>query len=124
MDLIQPGDWVFLKLPSSNIKLVQLQKDSELIDLGKFGSFESKYLFGQYFGISLQINVDGTLSRYVKSAPTFDQNDNNNQHFTDDQSNQQLTQSDIEQMKLDNKSNIIDEIIKNNKQFTVKPRIK
>ena len=119
MARIEAEDWVFLKLPSGNIKLTQLKKESEIIDLGKFGTFDSKHLIGQFFGISLQINEDG-LSRYEKPVTTFNDNGNNNQFLNDDQTTQQLTQKDIEQMKSENKNNIIDEIIKNNKQFASK----
>ena len=116
---IQRNDWVFLKMPSGNTKLVQLSEEIEVIELGKFGSFKAKDLIGQYFGISLQIHDNG-LCRYIKPTVNFDDNGNNNQFLYDDKTSQLLSQTEIEQMKSDNHSSIIEEIVKNNQQFASK----
>lgn len=53
---VQPGDSVLLQLPSKNIKVVKLIEGNNIVNLGKYGSFDARtQLFGQPYGLTLEI---------------------------------------------------------------------
>ena len=53
---VQLGDSVLLQLPSKNIKVVKLTEGNNIVNLGKYGSFDARtQLFGRPYGLTLEI---------------------------------------------------------------------
>lgn len=59
--LIKSGDNVMIKVPSGDIKSVQVHDRPKKINLGKFGSFNMDHLIGHPYGLSYEILKDGAL---------------------------------------------------------------
>jgi tRNA (adenine-N(1)-)-methyltransferase non-catalytic subunit len=104
-DVIHENDYVLLKLPSDNYKVVLLQPN-QLIHMGKFGSFESNELIGKYYSCPYEV-YDLSKLRRLENANYLDifnidpteETDANNQDLVDDSTRQKLTQADIEILK-------------------------
>lgn len=53
---VQLGDSVLLQLPSKNIKVFKLVEGANIINLGKYGSFDARtQLIGRPYGVTLEI---------------------------------------------------------------------
>lgn len=63
--IITPGQHVFIRLPSEGLKIIQL-RESGIIGLGKFGSFEVLGILGFPFGQTFEIVGDNQV-RPIKS---------------------------------------------------------
>ncbi|KAJ3318520.1 tRNA (adenine(58)-N(1))-methyltransferase non-catalytic subunit trm6 [Boothiomyces sp. JEL0866] len=131
-DIIEQGDWVVIKMPSGNQKLIQLLSNVQ-IELGKFGKFQSSELLGKYYSVPLEIYDRDKLKRVENTDYLLDfeidprvETDATNQQIFDDANSQKLTQKDIEEMKLKSldgsvhHQTIIKEIVSNNEKFNEK----
>ncbi|KAJ3271925.1 hypothetical protein HDV01_006059 [Terramyces sp. JEL0728] len=131
-DIIQQGDWIIIKMPSGNQKLIQLQENVQ-IELGKFGKFQSSELIGKYYSVPLEIYDRDKLKRVENNDYLLDfeidprvETDATNQEIFDDSNSQKLTQKQIEEMKLKSldgsvhHQTIIKEIVSNNEKFNEK----
>ncbi|KAG8851242.1 tRNA (adenine(58)-N(1))-methyltransferase non-catalytic subunit trm6 [Tulasnella sp. 330] len=97
---IKSGDHVLIKLPSGDIKTVQVHDKPKKVNLGKFGSFNMSQLIGHPFGLSYEILRDGDL-KVRKPEPMEDLEDTSatNQLITDGKFVQPLTFDEIETLK-------------------------
>ncbi|KAJ3215617.1 tRNA (adenine(58)-N(1))-methyltransferase non-catalytic subunit trm6 [Dinochytrium kinnereticum] len=125
--LIKAGDFVIIRMPSSNMKLVQLNPSS-VIDLGKFGSFLTDGLFGNPANAEYEIGGDKEVKLKVnlEEMQVDADSDADNSGLVDCPTSQQLSHMDIEQMKeasltgkLDD-SELIKTIVDNSKTFEKK----
>ncbi|KAL6303984.1 Gcd10p-domain-containing protein [Sparassis latifolia] len=97
-ETIQAGNTVLLRLPSSEIKTLKLEKDST-VTLGKFGSFHSNELIGQPFGLTYDI-VDKKLKVIPpRTMQEVEDTDATNELINDGQFVQPLTLEEIEALK-------------------------
>lgn len=84
-NLIHDNQYVFVRLPSNELKIIQLKKDS-IISLGKMGSFLSQNIYNYPYGLSFEI-LDNNNVQKVKRI--FDDleinflNDEENEKFKD-----------------------------------------
>ncbi|RIA81285.1 Gcd10p-domain-containing protein [Glomus cerebriforme] len=97
--LILDNQYVFIQLPSGNIKVVKLQKDTN-VSLGKFGTFHSNGIIGRPFGHSYEI-YDRDQVKVIKNVAFYevDETDANNKEILDDPSKQKLSYQEIEKLK-------------------------
>ncbi|KAG9305708.1 hypothetical protein G9A89_005106 [Geosiphon pyriformis] len=97
--LICENQYVFIQMPSGNVKVVKLQKDTK-ISLGKFGTFHSNDIIGRQFGHSYEI-YDGDRVKVIRNVAytEVDETDANNRDIIDDPSTQKLSYTDIEKLK-------------------------
>ncbi|KAI8324008.1 Gcd10p-domain-containing protein [Martensiomyces pterosporus] len=94
------GDFVLIRMPSGNTKVVCLKPDTT-ISIGKFGSFKANGLIGATFGHTYEIEKDGVIKPQKMAA--FDDADDteaNNKEIIDNPNSQKLTYEEIEQLKL------------------------
>lgn len=98
------GQHLFIRLPSENFKIVQLDEHS-LINLGKFGSFQADDIIGHPEGFTYEINPDITLT-IVDDPDHFDNEDQglgSEQAMTGDmirkEGPQELNSAEIEEFK-------------------------
>ncbi|KAG9007838.1 tRNA (adenine(58)-N(1))-methyltransferase non-catalytic subunit trm6 [Tulasnella sp. JGI-2019a] len=98
--IIKAGDNVLIRLPSGDIKTVQILDKPKKVNLGKFGSFNMAQLVGHPFGLSYEILRDGDL-KVRKPEPMEDLEDTSatNQLITDGKFVQPLTFEEIETLK-------------------------
>lgn len=121
---IQTNDYVLLKLPSGNTKLMQL-RSNDVINLGKFGKFRSSDLIGKQFTIPYEITHDNCIRPlekldYLEEFELGADEDASNQTIVDNPNSQKLTHAEIEDMKKDQSvasSCIIQKIAENNASF-------
>ncbi|RGB33366.1 Gcd10p family-domain-containing protein [Rhizophagus diaphanus] len=97
--LILDNQYIFIQLPSGNIKVVKLQKDTN-VSLGKFGTFHSNGIIGRPFGHSYEI-YDNYQVKVIKNVAFYevDETDANNKEILDDPSKQKLSYQEIEKLK-------------------------
>ncbi|CAG8578324.1 6217_t:CDS:10 [Funneliformis mosseae] len=97
--LILDNQYVFIQLPSGNIKVVKLQKDTT-VPLGKFGTFHSNDIIGRPFGHSYEI-YDRDKVKVIKNVAfhEIDETSANNKEILDDPSKQKLSYQEIEKLK-------------------------
>ncbi|KIP11118.1 hypothetical protein PHLGIDRAFT_64283 [Phlebiopsis gigantea 11061_1 CR5-6] len=95
---IQAGHTILLRLPSGELRTMKLEKDAN-VNLGKFGSFNSKDLIGQPYGLTYSI-VEKSL-RIVPPRPLqeVEDTDATNELINDGEAVQPLTVEEIEQLK-------------------------
>ncbi|CAG8497223.1 5795_t:CDS:10 [Ambispora leptoticha] len=98
-ELIRENEYVFIQMPSGNIKVVKLQKDTT-VSLGKFGTFHSNDIIGRHFGHSYEI-YEGDKVKVIRNIAytKVDETDANNRDIMDDPSKQKLSYTDIEKLK-------------------------
>ncbi|KAH9947122.1 Gcd10p-domain-containing protein [Amylocystis lapponica] len=97
-EIIQAGNTVLLKLPSSEIRTLKLEKDST-VSLGKFGSFYANELIGQPYGLTYDI-TDKTLKVIPpRTMQEVEDTDATNELINDGQFVQPLTSEEIEALK-------------------------
>ncbi|CAI2169912.1 13202_t:CDS:10 [Funneliformis geosporum] len=113
--LILDNQYVFIQLPSGNIKVVKLQKDTT-VPLGKFGTFHSNDIIGRPFGHSYEI-YDRDKVKVIKNVAFYeiDETSANNKEILDDPSKQKLSYQEIEKLKkqgLEGQASYIKDIIK------------
>ncbi|RIB22294.1 Gcd10p family-domain-containing protein [Gigaspora rosea] len=116
------NQYVFIVLPSSNIKVVKLQKDTT-VSLGKFGTFHTNDIIGKPFGHSYEI-YDRDKIKVIRNVAFYEVDDSgaNNQETIDDPSKQKLSYQDIEQLKKDGMEgqDIIKKVIESHSSFDKK----
>ncbi|CAG8727344.1 23920_t:CDS:10 [Cetraspora pellucida] len=121
---IMNNQYVFIVLPSGNIKVLKLQKDTT-VSLGKFGTFHTNDIIGKPFGHSYEI-YDRDKIKVIKNVAfhevDLDESDANNQQTIDDPSKQKLSYQDIEQLKKDGLEgqDIIKKVIESHSSFDKK----
>ncbi|CAG8450142.1 15670_t:CDS:10 [Dentiscutata erythropus] len=121
---IMDNQYVFIVLPSSNIKVVKLQKDTT-VSLGKFGTFHTNDIIGKPFGHSYEI-YDRDKIKVIRNVAFYevdlDDSGANNQKTVDDPSKQKLSYQDIEQLKKDGMEgqDIIKKVIESHSSFDKK----
>ncbi|CAG8728519.1 1457_t:CDS:2, partial [Dentiscutata heterogama] len=121
---IMDNQYVFIVLPSSNIKVVKLQKDTT-VSLGKFGTFHTNDIIGKPFGHSYEI-YDRDKIKVIRNVAFYevdlDDSGANNQKTIDDPSKQKLSYQDIEQLKKDGMEgqDIIKKVIESHSSFDKK----
>ncbi|KAI8805919.1 Gcd10p family-domain-containing protein [Cladochytrium replicatum] len=99
-DLIQSGHWVMFKLPSGNLKLALIGKET----FGKFGSVVTADLLGLPYEVQYEIFSKNRVRRAVAGSLldmmeiTADENANNRE-LIDTRDAQKLSHVDIEQLK-------------------------
>jgi Gcd10p family len=61
--LIQPGNQLLIRLPTKEVRNIRIDPSpgDKSVNLGKFGSFKQKYLVGQPYGLSYELQSDKTL---------------------------------------------------------------
>jgi tRNA (adenine-N(1)-)-methyltransferase non-catalytic subunit len=123
--IIKESDSCIIKMPSGNYKIVHLLPNQR-VDLGKFGSFPTNNLFGNHFGIPLEI-VGDDLIRVQQSdfLACFDidiKKDNGQTNDQITQNKQNLSQEEIEELKKQNVNHlvIIENLAKNNVNYNEK----
>ncbi|CAG8616388.1 10982_t:CDS:10, partial [Racocetra persica] len=121
---IMDNQYVFIVLPSGNIKVLKLQKDTT-VSLGKFGTFHTNDIIGKPFGHSYEI-YDRDKIKIIRNVAFYevdlDESDANNQQTIDDPSKQKLSYQDIEQLKKDGLEgqDIIKKVIESHSSFDKK----
>ncbi|CAG8470760.1 5290_t:CDS:10 [Acaulospora colombiana] len=119
---ILDNQYVFILLPSGNIKVVKLQKDTK-VSLGKFGTFHANDIIGKPFGHSYEIH-DRDKIKVIRNVAFYevDETDANNKETIDDPSKQKLSYADIEQLKKDGLEgqDIIKKVIESHSTFDKK----
>ncbi|CAG8728304.1 21184_t:CDS:10 [Gigaspora margarita] len=121
---IMDNQYVFIVLPSGNIKVVKLQKDTT-VSLGKFGTFHTNDIIGKPFGHSYEI-YDRDKIKVIRNVAFYevdlDDSGANNQETIDDPSKQKLSYQDIEQLKKDGMEgqDIIKKVIESHSSFDKK----
>ncbi|KAI8637393.1 Gcd10p family-domain-containing protein [Parasitella parasitica] len=108
--LIQVQQTVVIEMPSGNAKLIVL-KPNTMINLGKFGSFQSDFLIGKPFGLSYEIiskqgeirpvvhvSKNSSIGKYGMLSD-LEETAANNQLIIDDSSNQKLTHEQVLALK-------------------------
>ncbi|KAJ3048769.1 tRNA (adenine(58)-N(1))-methyltransferase non-catalytic subunit TRM6, partial [Rhizophlyctis rosea] len=129
-DLIKNGNWVILQMASDRSKVIQLKKDGT-VNMGKFGSFLVNDVLGKPFDVPFEV-YDRNRARLVASytqIAAFDieaDDSANNKDLVEDQNSQQLSYTDIEEMKKQglkgdvDSQEMIKKIIENSKTFESK----
>ncbi|KAL7313037.1 tRNA (adenine(58)-N(1))-methyltransferase non-catalytic subunit trm6 [Mucor circinelloides] len=100
-DLIQAQQTVIIEMPSGNAKIISL-KPNTMVNLGKFGTFQSDYLIGKPFGLSYEIiSKQGEIRPvvHVSKNNNIEETAANNQMIIDDASNQTLTHEQVLALK-------------------------
>ncbi|KAI9224304.1 Gcd10p family-domain-containing protein [Blastocladiella britannica] len=123
---IQNGDSVLIVMPSDNKKIVVIEAGQE-INLGKFGRFYADELIDRHFDVTYDLSSKGELTRGTQTEAAFDLPqvevpENNNQDIYDDNSNQKLTNVEIDALKSEGKQGkeLIDAIISGHADFDKK----
>ncbi|KAI9292508.1 Gcd10p-domain-containing protein [Neoconidiobolus thromboides FSU 785] len=97
--VIKVGDYVMLKMPSTNQKMVVI-KEKGTVSLGKFGSFPTSDIIGKPYGLLFEIINERAVSSQNKfSFEEVAETEANNQHIVDNAENQKISQADIEVLK-------------------------
>lgn len=124
--IIQEGNYVMIKLPSQNVRLFRMNQNGT-INLGKFGTFRVNDILGHPFGYTYEIVGDKQLrvvsDQFNKDTIDELEPDENNQDLNDDPSAQQLTMSEIEELKkasADGGREIIEKVISSHTAFQKK----
>ncbi|CAG8574278.1 12562_t:CDS:10 [Acaulospora morrowiae] len=119
---ILDNQYIFILLPSGNIKVIKLQKDTK-VSLGKFGTFHANDIIGKPFGHSYEIH-DRDKVKVIRNIAFYeiDETDANNKETTDDPSKQKLSYADIEQLKKDGLEgqDIIKKVVESHSTFDKK----
>ncbi|KAG2189980.1 hypothetical protein INT46_003283 [Mucor plumbeus] len=100
-DLIQAQQTVIIEMPSGNAKIIALKPDT-MVNLGKFGTFQSNFLIGKPFGLSYEIiSKQGEIRPivHVSKNNSVEETNANNQMIIDDASNQKLTHEQVLALK-------------------------
>ncbi|TPX72865.1 hypothetical protein SpCBS45565_g00236 [Spizellomyces sp. 'palustris'] len=126
--IIAENSWAIVQMPSDNTKLVQFKANS-VVNLGKFGSFNAKDLFGYPFDIPYEVHGDKQVrpaSMDIYALDAFDletEEGTTNKDLVDRREAQKLSQVEIEQMKADSLKgqvpveNLIKTIVENSETF-------
>ncbi|CAG8433899.1 12132_t:CDS:10 [Ambispora gerdemannii] len=121
-ELIRENQYVFIQMPSGNIKVVKLQKDTT-VSLGKFGTFHSNDIIDRHFGHSYEI-YEGDKVKVIKNIAytKVDETDANNRDIMDDPSKQKLSYTDIENLKKEGMEGqeIIKKVVESHSSFEQK----
>ncbi|KAJ1515470.1 tRNA (adenine(58)-N(1))-methyltransferase non-catalytic subunit trm6 [Coelomomyces lativittatus] len=110
-DLIQSGHYVFLQLPSENLRLIQL-KENKWVELGKFGKFNANSILNQPFGWTYRIKEDHTLEKVIEELEESDSDSEqemtlkNNKTIRDMNTNQKLSYDEIMELKVSKKGEV------------------
>ncbi|KAI8850652.1 Gcd10p family-domain-containing protein [Chytridium lagenaria] len=121
--IIRINDFIIIKMPSSNMKIVQLIPQTT-VDLGKFGSFRVEALVGK--PINAEYEIVGDLDVQLKVLQKIEveaDSDADNSNLLDCPTSQQLTHMEIEQLKEDTLKGKIDDtqlirkLVDNSKTF-------
>ncbi|KAJ2514856.1 tRNA (adenine(58)-N(1))-methyltransferase non-catalytic subunit trm6 [Coemansia sp. RSA 2049] len=97
--LINGGEYVVIRMPSTNSKIVCLKAGST-VSLGKFGSFKADSLIGNTFGHTFEIEKGGTIKPHKQAGfDNADITEANNKEIVDDPNSQKLSFEEIEKLK-------------------------
>lgn len=101
--IIQEGNYIMIKLPSENFRIVKLIKGTS-VNLGKFGTFQVSAILGHPFGHTYEILDDGKRVQTVNNDFELDLSEQEeysetNQMLNDDPNSQTLTMREIEELK-------------------------
>ncbi|KAJ3036030.1 cytosolic factor, phosphatidylinositol/phosphatidylcholine transfer protein [Rhizophlyctis rosea] len=129
-DIIQDGNWAILQMASERSKVIQL-KTNTTVNMGKFGTFQVNDVIGKPFDIPMEV-YDRGRARPVTNFTNIEAFDietdetNNNRDIVDDRTSQQLSYTDIEELKkkslkgdVDSET-VIKKIVENSKTFEMK----
>ncbi|KAI8342713.1 Gcd10p family-domain-containing protein [Chlamydoabsidia padenii] len=110
------NQYVLISMPSGNVKMMNLKEDT-MVNLGKFGTFNSNSLIGQPFGLSYEIIDNKGNIRPIKNfalEAVGKETKANNQNIIDTRAVQSLTYEEVEKLKEEGKSGALhsEEIIK------------
>ncbi|KAL1924604.1 uncharacterized protein VTP21DRAFT_4258 [Calcarisporiella thermophila] len=99
LPIIREDQYVFIQMPSGNVKVVSLRKNTT-VGLGKFGSFQVNDVLGKPFGHTYEIYGKDKV-RIVKRSELqeVEETGANNRDITDDGTAQKLTREEIEALK-------------------------
>lgn len=122
MAVLQEGQWVLVEQPNGYDRLVLL-RDGQMVDMGRYGKFESMKLVGLRSGLYYELGEGKFIPiapSHIDSTSAYDDSEmlSNDQIF-DDNSAQRLTSSEIAALKDQHSSGtaIIDQIVEGNENF-------
>ncbi|KAK9711983.1 tRNA (adenine(58)-N(1))-methyltransferase non-catalytic subunit trm6 [Basidiobolus ranarum] len=96
---IKEGEYVFIEMPSGNVKVVSLKANST-VNMGKFGNFLVNDIIGKPFGHSYEVvgRNQIQLTRHA-GLSVITETTANNREIVDDNTSQKLSHEDVEKLK-------------------------
>ncbi|CAO3685420.1 unnamed protein product [Rhizopus stolonifer] len=98
---IKVDEQVLIQMPSGNVKNINLKADT-LINLGKFGTFNTNNLIGKTYGLSYEIYGENNDIRPLEHSAkniSVEETEANNQMIIDDTTVQKLTHEEVLKLK-------------------------
>ncbi|KAJ1649753.1 tRNA (adenine(58)-N(1))-methyltransferase non-catalytic subunit trm6 [Dispira simplex] len=124
--VVRAHQFVIIRMPSGNYKTVQL-KPGGVVDLGKFGAFQTDDVIGKPFGVTYEIYEKKRIRPYTAAGlSTVEETEATNQDILDDPNGQQLSHQEIEKLKqssIDGEvkhEELVEKVVENNKHFEKK----